>query len=151
MLAFFVPTFLSPHLPSSINTPFKVHCFKVPIGGWIPPVENQICLLRGSENCARLGLSRPSRCCFCSLWPIKRTSSPMLVFLCLLSSYAVSPCGLLRSSFKKSKCTHRLSKMRLLIARLNGISYGRRCSASVSKKPAQPGGFFVPKILCVVR
>ena len=122
MLAFFVPTFVSLHLPSSINTSLKGSLLLASNGGHTPPVENQFCMLRGSDFCARLGFSRPSRSC--SLWPIKRTSSPKLVFLCLLSSYAVSLCGLRRSCFKISQCILHLLNVEILVARWGGISYG---------------------------
>lgn len=118
-------------------------------GGYTPPAEKLFCMLRGSEFCARLGYHVPSWSC--RLWPIKRTSSPKLVFLCLLSSLFCLP--FLPPSFTFQNIAMHTSPVECgnscCAIRWDFLRW--RCSISVPRKPALHGGFFVPKILRVIR
>src|SRR4029077_19765175 len=96
MLAFFVPTFVSPHLPSSINTPLKCSLLLASNGGHTPPVENQICILRGLENCFRLGVFK-SRAGVSSLALSKERARQSSFFCAFCLPYSVCPSGLHRS------------------------------------------------------
>ena len=135
MLAFFVPSFSSLHLPSSINTSLKgsLHLIRTADTRHLSKIHFVYCA--GTENCFRLGVINSPAGTAAVSGPIKKTSSPKLVFLCLLSSLFGLPFR--PPSFSQIIKMHTSPvECEILVARLGGISY--RGGVQVPYEKARP-------------
>jgi hypothetical protein len=149
MLAFFVPSFSSPHLPSSINTSLKGLLLLIRTVDTLHlPKINFVCC--GGQSSA-LGWVITSQAGASSLALSKKRARQSSFFCACCLPYSVCPSGLHRSLVKKSQCILRLLNVEILDCQIELDFLWWRCSSSVPKKPAPLGGFFVPKISRVIR
>ena len=116
MLAFFVPTICSLHLPSSINTSLKsftATSFQRRGTPHLSKITFVDCA--GTENCCRLGTVNSPAGTFCSLWPCQKNElAKARFFVPAVCRYSFFVAGFLTFIVKKLNCIPVLSNGEIL-------------------------------------